>query len=320
MTQIPSELYYQYTPLEIENLHKQFQFGVQEWADAPSINLCKCCKNDCLYCYARWEAYRRGRIDDWAKWKDMQLIDWKAEKTFSKSRAYKRIMFPTTHDIVIEQPIRQACIDFITKQLCQRQLEVLITTKPHLDVIKEICETFDVDELACYTKKGKKMSVQNPKEKIAFRFTICSTNPEKLALLEPGAPPLSERVEALKYATNAGFATSISCEPLLDKDPEGLINLLSPYLSPTNRKHDIGVIWVGFLNPYAPVAMVEKVYGKQCAKLYQDAIDYGKFENVFEYYRKFCHDPRVKFKETIKRMMVAHNVWVEDIHKWKYYD
>lgn len=307
-------LEYIYQPEEIAFLEQNFQFGVQEWADAQSINLCIGCANDCVYCYARAGALFHKRISDWANWKQVIFKERVASRQYSRVRKARRIMFPTTHDIPSEPAhIRQACIDFIFKQLCQRKLDVLITTKPRLDVIKEICDLLAPASIKWKTPKGKVSECEQPRNHVAFRFTIGSLSEHVLSVLEPGAPSLSERISALTYATNAGFQTSISCEPLLDESPCALVEKLIPLLSPTNRAQDSGVIWIGCMNAYVKAEKVRQVYGPECAELFEKAIEYAKFPNVIKYYTQYVNDPHVKFKETIKRMMISNNIWIEEL-------
>jgi DNA repair photolyase len=98
--------------------------------------------------------------------------------------------------------------------------EVLVTSKPNLDCIKKICETFT-----------------EFKDKILFRFTIGSLDSLVLNFWEPEAPSFNERFECLTLAFKMGYKTSVSAEPLLDKDVHSLIRRLSPYVTDT--------IWIG---------------------------------------------------------------------------
>ena len=98
--------------------------------------------------------------------------------------------------------------------------EVLVASKPNFDCIKKICETFT-----------------GYKDKILFRFTIGSTDSLILKFWEPKAPSFEERFECLKLAYNMGYQTSVSAEPLLDKNVDLLIETLSPYITET--------IWIG---------------------------------------------------------------------------
>lgn len=190
--------------------------GTKEWADS-NVNLYYGCSNDCIYCYAKKMAIRFGRKTE-ENWKIM-LPNWNAiEKRYGKRKG--RIMFPTSHDITEGSII--ACIDILRK-LLRAGNSVLITTKPYLKAVQEICNWFF-----------------QYKDQIQFRFTITSINWWILKEYEPGAPELVERINSLIYAFRKGYKTSVSIEPFLDMNPIALIYLVAPYVTES--------IWLGKLN------------------------------------------------------------------------
>src|ERR1039457_4031334 len=78
-------------------------------------------------------------------------------------------------------------------------------------------------------------------EAILFRFSIGAMDDSILGYWEPGAPTFSERLSCLQYAHAQGYATSVSCEPLLDAPGAiALFDALEPYV--TNS------IWIGKMN------------------------------------------------------------------------
>jgi hypothetical protein len=102
--------------------------------------------------------------------------------------------------------------------------EILIVSKPHIECIGEICRRF-IDY----------------REQILFRFSIGSVNDRILHLWEPGAPRFYDRLTSLRVACEEGFATSVSCEPLLDSpNVAELFHTLWPYVTDT--------IWIGKMN------------------------------------------------------------------------
>jgi len=103
---------------------------------------------------------------------------------------------------------------------------VLVTTKPHLDAIKQICKRMEAF-----------------KDLIQFRFTITSMDNNKLAYWEPGAPKFEERLRSLEFASLAGFKTSVSIEPILDPSVSDVIALYE-----TLFVHSMGSIWLGIMN------------------------------------------------------------------------
>jgi DNA repair photolyase len=105
-------------------------------------------------------------------------------------------------------------------KILQAGNEVLVTSKPHFECIDRICNTF-----------------QEYKDKILFRFTIGSTDSQILKFWETNAPNFEERFKCLKLAFDMGYQTSISAEPLLDRNVDLLIKTLSPFVTDT--------IWIG---------------------------------------------------------------------------
>jgi len=190
--------------------------GTKEWADT-NVNCYFGCSNDCRYCYAKKMAIRFKRKTE-NNWKIMIPNEKVITKNFKKRQG--RIMFPSSHDITPKS--LDNCI-IVLKRLLKAGNEVLITTKPNYSCIKKICD-----------------SITDYISLIQFRFTITSLNNELLKFWEPNAPSYEERFESLKYAYHAGFKTSVSIEPFLDKNPIPLIRQLSPYVSES--------IWLGKMN------------------------------------------------------------------------
>jgi len=191
--------------------------GTKEWADS-NVNIFYGCSNNCRYCYARFYALRFKRIEKYDDWKKMKP-NWKAiNKTYQKRKG--RIMFPTSHDITYKH--LKVCLSTLAKILAPGN-EVLITTKPDPVCIWFICENF--------TKY---------KDQIQFRFTITSRNWNILEFFEPNAPTYGERINALKYAYERGYKTSVSIEPFLDADPIPLITEVAPFCTES--------IWLGIMS------------------------------------------------------------------------
>jgi DNA repair photolyase len=79
------------------------------------------------------------------------------------------------------------------------------------------------------------------RDKILFRFTIGAMDDNILAFWEPNAPTYNDRKEALRYAFEKGFRTSISIEPMLDPEKVTyLVNDLAPFVNHS--------IWIGTMN------------------------------------------------------------------------
>ncbi|TFG14886.1 MAG: radical SAM protein [Promethearchaeota archaeon] len=195
---------------------KKITLGTKEWASS-NINLIYGCSHNCRYCYSKILAIRFKRKTE-KSWKIMELNQEKLKKNYKKRKG--RIMFPTSHDIVPE--FQEECFQVLKKLLDAKNF-VLITSKPHFEVIKALCSRF-IDF----------------KDLIQFRFTITSINDDRLKFWEPGAPNFDERFQSLKFAYSKQYKTSVSIEPFLDKNPISLVKKLYPYVSET--------IWIGKMN------------------------------------------------------------------------
>jgi DNA repair photolyase len=199
------------------------QSGTREWSDV-SFNVDNGCINNCRYCYAKNMAHRfkRDPKDGW-------------DHPESRSPPpvvprHKRVMFPTTHDIT-DANINIYCM--YLNALLRAGNSVLIVSKPRVACIRTI-----VDRLNAWDPVWR--------DKVEFRFTIGTVFESVRAYWEPGAPPIIERLECIPLTCNAGYKTSISCEPLLDPGGE-----MVEYLLEINAKlpgRPLDSIWIGAIN------------------------------------------------------------------------
>ncbi len=195
---------------------RKVTLGTKEWADS-NVNCYLGCSHDCRYCYAKKMAIRFKRKTE-KTWRIMVPNYKNIRKGYRKRTG--RIMFPTSHDITLKS--LDHC-RLVLRKLLQAKNNVLITSKPNLNCITLLCKEFE-----------------SFKAQIQFRFTITSCNDEVLKFWEPGAPTFNERLQSLTLAHVAGFKTSVSIEPFLDKDPFELIEILYPYVTES--------IWIGKMN------------------------------------------------------------------------
>jgi hypothetical protein len=200
------------------------------------------------------------------------------EMWFNKNYPVKegRLMYPSTHDITPE--FLSEHISFLEKILNSGN-SVLIVTKPHLECIREICS-----KLAPF------------RDNILFRFTIGSANSDVLAIWEPGAPSFEERLESLQYAFDLGFETSVSCEPMLDDKPTTLTWHVLPYVT--------DAVWLGKANF---LIRRMRMNGITDPNHYRRAEELVKWQNdnlnIESLYNTFCNNPRVKWKESLKKVL-----------------
>lgn len=192
--------------------------GTNEWSERTE-NIQRGCSHNCLYCYASSNAVR-FKLRDRNDWEREELT----KKAFITSYPQREgvIMFPSAHDITppnVEHYIRVATL------MLEKGNRLLIVSKPHLECVAKMCDAFEAF-----------------RDQILFRFTIGTMNNDVAAHWEPGAPPPSERVDALKLAFDLGYRTSISAEPLLGGTETAvtLMDAVRPYVTDT--------VWIGKMN------------------------------------------------------------------------
>ena len=246
-------------------------FGTHEWA-VKNANFISGCFHNCKYCYSKEMAIR---------FKRKTPMNWEIEDVISKQLMLKRkkvdgsIMFPSSHDITPKNV--QHSIMFL-QNLLEAGNEILIVTKPHLDIIKEICNKF-----SAY------------KDNILFRFTIGSTNSDTLKFWELSAPSFEERKESLIFAYNQGFSTSVSCEPMLDDSTEELVAMLTPYITDS--------IWIGKANFLLRRLKMNGITDDESINKANELISMQSDSNIKSLYRKLRNNSKVKWKESIKKVV-----------------
>jgi len=245
------------------------KFGVAEWAEA-SVNIGTGCSHNCRYCYACGNALWRNQIPSRADWTTERL-----KSNPPKAKKYNgRVMFPTTHDI---SPFYLEAAVATLRGLLEQGNQVLIVSKPHLVCIQRLCQEFD-----------------KFKSQILFRFSIGSLNESLAAFWEPGAPRIPERVECLKFAHAAGFATSVSMEPMLAGTDDAIDTFvaLEPYI--TDK------IWLGKMNK------VSQRVDQRDPQVRRYCIDLGKLQCDAEIRRlvnALQGHPKVEWKESITEII-----------------
>lgn len=248
--------------------------GVQEWA-GTSINIQRGCENDCRYCWARHDAvnrYHRCRAEHWP----LPCIDNKKVDAPHKKKYDGVVMFPTTHDIT-QANITQYCC--VLHKLLDAGNDVLIVTKPHWDCITIICEGF--------AKRFKKQ--------IVFRFTIGSTSNECLEFWEQGAANFTERIACLQYAFEAGFQTSVSCEPYLDPFPFYVYEACKGFLTDS--------FWIGKLRNWDSRVVLDGATPDQVGKYVETLRKCQSDEYVKVLYKMLDGKPYIMWKESIRKVV-----------------
>lgn len=244
--------------------------GTKEWA-AETVNCVTGCSHGCLYCYAASDACTRHKRMPRAQWTTEAIRDHDVLK--KRSYIYGPVMFPSTHDIT---PATVDACETVLLKLLDSGNQVLVVSKPHRECISRL-----VESLAPY------------KDNVLFRFTIGVMDEELRAFWEPGAPAFSERLECLRLAFEAGYATSVSAEPLLEPwSVKTLVAAVSPFVTDS--------IWIGKLNnPGSRTKWAVDPTDSRLAKLLSWQTD----EQVKAIYEMFRNDPLVRWKESYKKVV-----------------
>jgi DNA repair photolyase len=246
-------------------------FGTHEWA-VKNANFINGCYHDCKYCYSKEMAIR---------FKRKTTLNWHIEEVVRNPKKIKikkvdgMIMFPSSHDIT---PMNLTLSIEFLRNLLDSGNEVLIVTKPHLAVIKEICGKFE-----------------SYKSKILFRFTIGSVHTKTLKFWELNAPTFGERKKSLIYAYKNGFSTSVSCEPMLDDSTEELVKSLLPYITDS--------IWIGKANFLLRRLKMNGTDDPETLRKAQELISMQSDEKIKILYKKLKNNKMIKWKESIKKIV-----------------
>lgn len=254
---------------------EKIPFGVAEWG--KSANYVSGCQNDCKYCYAKQIAIRFGRKTP-ATWINEDVNHKSLNQKFKKIEG--KIMFPSTSDITPTN--LNYSIQFLKNMLSVGN-EVLIVTKPRLDVVKALCS-----ELIDY------------KDKIIFRFTIGSTDSEVLKFWEPGASDFQERKQSVIHAFEKGFQTSLSCEPMLDDKVEGVVNELQNYITET--------IWVGKMNFLKSRLAINGHADSLSMQKADELIAMQSDDKILELYHRLKGNPKIQWKESVKKVLIKNDI------------
>lgn len=255
---------------------EKIPFGTEEWC-SKTTNFISGCQNDCKYCYAKQIAIRFGRKTP-ETWVNEEINHKSLNQKFKKVEG--RIMFPSTHDITPNN--LHYSIQFL-KNILSVGNEVLIVTKPHLDVVKALCS-----ELVDY------------KDKIIFRFTIGSAQSSVLSYWEPGASSYEERKQSVIHAFEKNYQTSLSCEPMLDNNVEGIVNELQDYITET--------IWIGKMNFLKGRLAINGCSDSLSMQKADELIAMQSDDKILELYQRLNINPKIQWKESIKKVLMKNDM------------
>jgi DNA repair photolyase len=249
--------------------------GTLEWSTS-SVNVSLGCSHDCLYCYAKAQAIRFKRATP-ESWRTEQINHAAVERRYGKRRG--RIMLPTTHDITANTG--WAVLN-VARRLLDAGNDLLIVSKPSLRTIRPL-----LDGLWSRSQSN-----------VLFRFTIGSYLDDTLNFWEPGAPCFGDRLASLALCKSEGWATSVSCEPMLENIDrmDELVHMLAPFVTDS--------IWLGKMNnARARLKMNDVSFaGELIERL--DAIERNQADGQIELlYSWLKNHPLVRWKESIKKVV-----------------
>jgi DNA repair photolyase len=247
--------------------------GTAEWAEVNE-NICLGCSNNCLYCYAAYNANRFGKRlrADWAK----EELTKRALITSYPARNGV-VMFPSSHDIT---PFNLEAYIRVARLILSKGNQLLIVSKPRYECIVELLK-----ELSGF------------KSQILFRFTIGTLDGPTSEFWEPDAPCPLERGACLTMACCKGFRTSVSIEPML----EGIEGVTAVVCA--SEKYVTDTIWVGKMNKIrlrVNLNSVENVDAVQKIEWFQRDSEIIKLYNML-----FDNKPNIRWKDSIKTVLLA---------------
>ncbi len=270
----------------------QRKTGTREWSKY-SINICKGCSNGCLYCYARHNALRFGRIEDGHAWENEEILD-APSGNGSRGAEHKldgRIMFPTSHDIT-ENNLEECCER--ARRIIRAGNEVLIVSKPAPEPMAAL-----LGELL--------QERDDARELVTLRYTITSLDDETSHLWEPNAPRPAERWAALRAAHKDGWRTSVSMEPLLDaRNVDVMVGTFDPYVT--------GTIWIGTCRDLRQrTAWAWALAGTEpaLALLQEDQCDV----TMLGVYERLKNNPKIRWKDSYTKVLqnIVGGTWVDGL-------
>jgi len=252
--------------------------GTKEWAET-NVNIQLGCEHGCRYCYARYAAVKWHKLCTAEQWKDPVIIRSKVKRSFLKRAGI--VMFPSTHDVTMLNLSESICV---LSKLLDAGNKVLLVSKPHLDCITAICDSF-----------------QGYRKQLSFRFTIGSMDPWVLAFWEPAAPCFKERLQCLICAYSERYHTSVSCEPLLEpglNEVIGLFEELKPYITDS--------LWFGKLREFDKRVDMDKVTSEE-EERFVNPLKKAQSDQaiwaLYNHYNQLQKERIVKWKDSIREII-----------------
>jgi len=171
------------------------------------------CGHGCLYCYAVFMR-KYSRYHAHARWGS--FVECKANIVELLRRELSRRKKPGS---VL---ISSVCDPY---QPVERQSRL---TRGCLEVLREF--DWEVEILTRSPLVVRDLEILTTMPQVSVGFSIGTDNELVQSVLEPAAPPIRSRVEALKELHNAGIATWVFIAPMLPMDPKRLHEMVAPHV------------------------------------------------------------------------------------------
>lgn len=170
------------------------------------------CSHDCVFCYAKVQLSSHGA--------------WNKPQPFPVDLAEIRKIFYTVFETDRSSKWRD-----ILSQYIPLRLGAMSDPFMHIDrrygVTKEFLRILDYYKypLVIFTRSDlvaddDYLSVMNP-ERVSIQFSICGGNEKLTRKLEPAAPSVSRRLDAVQRLTALGYWTAVRINPLFPIYPDG---------------------------------------------------------------------------------------------------
>ncbi len=175
---------------------------IQDYA----LNAYTGCEHDCAYCYARFMRRFTGHTEPWGSFVDVKVnaAELLAREVIKKKkgRVWVSGVCDAYQPLEKKYELTRKCLEI----LAEHGWPVTVQTKSPL-VLR------DIDILKRFTD-------------CEVGFTITTADDEVRKIFERGAPPIAERIEALRTLHEAGIGTFVMVAPLLPH-AERLADLLT---------------------------------------------------------------------------------------------
>lgn len=193
---------------------------------------------------------------DYDNWQTMNINHNALGKNYGKRSGMQ--MFPTSHDIVY--PADHAGLNAGELSMIEKNFNASMTILEK--VLRAGNEVLLVSKMSLKLARYLVKAFSGFKDLIIARLTVTTLDESLREYFEPNAPPINDRLDALRFLYNAGWNTSVSIEPCLERDPAGLIDVVSSSVS--------GTIWLGGISFLGQVkARVDDVHARLLDEIYE---------------------------------------------------